>query len=104
MIVYPLLILLHLAFVSAGIALLLIARRRGRTRHQCPACGYDIRASTDRCPECGSPVSSEQRPRATTEQRLLRILGIIMLSIPILCDVVIGVVLICVGFAILKSA
>ena len=31
---------------------LLIRRRRGWCLH----CGYDIRASADRCPECGTPV------------------------------------------------
>jgi hypothetical protein len=32
-----------------------VRRRRNRDGH-CPACGYDLRASKDRCPECGKPI------------------------------------------------
>jgi hypothetical protein len=49
--------------VAAGSAIALIpwlarvVRRRRRYRQgQCIHCGYDLRASVERCPECGRPV------------------------------------------------
>jgi hypothetical protein len=48
--------LLCLVFGSAP-ALATIRATRGRWRRRrsglCPACGYDLRATPDRCPECG---------------------------------------------------
>ena len=41
-----------------------IARRKRQLIHRirrggCPVCGYDLRASTNRCPECGTPIPAE---------------------------------------------
>jgi hypothetical protein len=33
-----------------------ILHRRASRRGECVRCGYDVRASTDRCPECGTPA------------------------------------------------
>ncbi len=46
-----------IAMVAGMIFLLAIQpdwrRHRRRAKGLCPACGYDLRASPDRCPECG---------------------------------------------------
>jgi hypothetical protein len=41
----------------------LVLRRRWRRQRlcaqgRCERCGYDVRASPDRCPECGTPIDS----------------------------------------------
>ena len=49
------------AFAVPPVVWLLLWRRRVRRirEHLCPKCGYDLRASSGRCPECGTAIPVE---------------------------------------------
>jgi hypothetical protein len=63
------------AITAARLIARVTRRRRRLTRGQCLDCGFDLRASTDRCPECGHPIPATTaaagvKPTAPPAQRL----------------------------------
>ena len=65
----PVELLLLVAAVTVASALAVLASRRQQERQRwalagcCDQCGYDLRATRDRCPECGAPLPEELRRR-----------------------------------------
>jgi hypothetical protein len=49
-------ILLPVLWLAACVRRFALRRRRQR-KNLCQKCGYDLRASKDRCPECGAPLT-----------------------------------------------
>jgi hypothetical protein len=68
----------HVIFqTSIGIAIIIYDRRRLRREAReddnlCPTCGYDLRATPDRCPECGSVPPKPNIPASPTPSEYLR--------------------------------
>ena len=47
-----------------------LVRRRRRVSGQCAHCGFDLRASSGRCPECGTPIVSTNSQPLTGRSRV----------------------------------
>jgi|SRR5579884_4193538 len=65
----PVLVFALLPTTRAGLTMF---RRRQRRPGRCRVCGYDLRATRERCPECGTAVTSEANARSAGCSRCYR--------------------------------
>jgi len=61
------LLLVVFGFAPVRVGLIWIRRRRRRRRGLCPNCAYDLRGSTERCPECGEPFDAGRKDMVDPE-------------------------------------
>jgi hypothetical protein len=65
-------VLLLFSILPACRLLALAQQRRTRRRARlglCQRCGYDLRASKERCPECGTPIPAKEKTDLTADTR-----------------------------------
>jgi hypothetical protein len=64
---------LSLLLGSLSFVALRILKRNAYARGHCSSCGYDLRASTVRCPECGTPIPGGDASRSSKDVPALRV-------------------------------
>ena len=67
-----------------------LAQNHRHSRGLCPQCGYDVRASTTRCPECGSSLYSWLPFHGTASRHPLLILVCRILAVLIAVLLIVG--------------
>lgn len=86
-IILPLLALMHVSLLPAGIVLIVVGTR-SRRAGVCRGCGYDQRGSTGTCGECGDPSPLARRP--LRDRAWLSTVGMAMIALVVLADVLLA--------------